>query len=115
MEYINQIIETTLNSFDFAYCLIVNLLTYIIIKSIDEFNGEKKVKTYVKRIVLLCSILFIGVIYYLSGHDTKLLINSAILAPVAWSWIFKPIFKKFGLDYKEIDEELNNLNDKEVK
>lgn len=32
MEHINEIIQTTLNSFDFSYCIIVNILTYIIIK-----------------------------------------------------------------------------------
>ena len=108
MEYISQIIETTLNSFDFGYCLIVNVLTYIIIKTIDEINKEQEVKTWEKRCALLTSILLIGVIYYATGQDVRLLINSAILAPVAWSWIFKPILKKFGLDYKDIDEKLNN-------
>ena len=34
MELINQIIQTIINSFDVAYCLVVNLLTYILISSI---------------------------------------------------------------------------------
>ena len=113
MEYISQITETTINSFDFGYCLIVNILTYIIVKTIDEVNKEQEVKTWEKRCALLASILLIGVIYYATGQDVKLLINSAILAPVAWSWVFKPILKKFGLDYKDIDEKLNN--EKRVK
>lgn len=108
MEYISQIIETTLNSFDFGYCLIVDILTYIIIKTIDEVNKEQEVKMWEKRTALIVSILFIGVIYYATGQDVKLLVNSAILAPVAWSWVFKPILKKLGLDYKDIDEKLNN-------
>lgn len=115
MEYVTQIIETTLNSFDFGYCLIVNILTYIIIKTIDEVNKEQEVKMWEKRTALLVSILFIGVIYYATGQDVKLLVNSAILAPVAWSWIFKPILHKLGLDYKEVDEKLNRDNKPKAK
>jgi hypothetical protein len=37
-------------------------------------------------------------------EETVILINSSVLAPVAWSWIFKPILKKLGVDYKQIDK-----------
>ena len=105
---IAQIVDTTLNSFDFVYCLIVNILTYTVIKIIDEANKDKEVKTWVKHLVLLASILSTGVVYYLIGQDVKLLFNSAILAPVAWNFIFKPIAKKLGLDYKEFDSKMKN-------
>ena len=85
METLQQIIDTTLSSFDFGYCLIVNVLTYLVIKLIDE-------------------LLLIGGIYYLIGNDVKLLINSAILAPISWSIIFKPICKMLKIDYKKIDK-----------
>ena len=103
MEYLSEIINTTISSFDFAYCLIVNILTYTVIKIVDEINGAKEVKTWLKRVILLVCILLTGVLYWAIGKDLELLINSAILAPVAWSWIFKPICKKLGLDYKEVD------------
>lgn len=103
MEYISQIITTTLESFDFGFCAAVNILTYSAIKIIDELNKEKVVGTWTKRIVLLGSIVVIGVIYYLLGADNKLLINSAILAPVFWSWIAKPICTKLKIDYKSED------------
>lgn len=103
MEQLIQIIQTTFNSFDFMYCLIVNILTFIAIKIIDEINKEKPVGTWTKRIVLLCAILLTGVVYYLLGEDLKLLINSAILAPVAWDMIIKPAMKVLGIDYRKID------------
>lgn len=34
MELINQILRTIINSFDIAFCLVVNLLTYIFTSSI---------------------------------------------------------------------------------
>ncbi len=102
MEIINNIIQTTFNSFDFSYCISVNVLTYLIIKIIDSSNGKKAISTWSKRIILLVVILFMGILYNLIGCDNRILLNSAILAPVFWSWIMKPICKYFNVDYKDI-------------
>lgn len=103
MEYIKEIIDITIKSFDFDYCISVNVLTYLIIKFIDSLNGKKDVSTWSKRIVLLVVIFFIGILYNLIGCDNRILLNSAILAPVFWSWIIKPICKYFNIDYKDIN------------
>ena len=107
MEIVNNIIQTTLDSFDFAYCIVVNILTYFVISTINSRRGHKDINTWTKRLVLLITILSTGVVYYLIGSDTRVLLNSAILAPVAWSWIFKPICKKLGLDYKQVDDTIS--------
>ena len=101
MEVIYSAIETTLNSFDFAYCLVVNILTYIIINIINSINKNIDIGTWNKRIILLLCIILIGSIYYFIGSDIKLIINSSILAPVFWSWVIKPICKHFKIDYKQ--------------
>lgn len=101
-------IEEILNGFDFIYCFIVNVLTYSIIKCIDSLNKDKQVNTWIKRLVLLICILVIGVLYYSFGKDIEVLVNSAILAPVAWSWLFKPLCTKLGIDYNKIDDTINN-------
>ena len=103
MEVLNNIIQTTLESFDFAYCIIVNILTYFVISTISNRKGHKNLTTWTKRIVLLSTILFTGVLYWLMGSDLRCLLNSAILAPVFWSWVLKPICKKFRIDYKQIN------------
>lgn len=101
MEYLEQIISTTINSFDFAFCIIVNILTYCIIKCIsDIFN--KKLTIWQKRAILLLAILSTGGVYWVTGSDSKLIINSSILAPVFWSWVMKPICAKLKIDYKPI-------------
>ena len=102
-EIINNTITTIISSFDFAYCISVNVLTYLIIKIIDSLNGKKTVSTWSKRIVLLVVILSTGVLYNLIGCDNRILLNSAILAPVFWSWVIKPICKYFKIDYKDIN------------
>ena len=101
MEYISQIINTTIESFDFSFCISVNILTYFIIKLIDELNGSRKVATWTKRCVMLIVVICISIAYYVTGSNPKLIINSAILAPVFWSWIGKPICNKLNIDYRK--------------
>ncbi len=104
MEFLNSIIETTINSFDFTYCIIVNILTYIIIKLLDEANGEKQLSIWSKRLVMFISVIVVGIVYAIIGTDLKLMFNSAILAPVFWSWVMKPICVKLDIDYKQIKD-----------
>lgn len=106
MDVINNIIDALISQFDFTYCVIVNIMTYLIINFMIKVAGGNVVVP-IKRIVLLFSIIVIAAIYYFLGTDIKVLVNSAILAPVSWSWIFKPIANKLGWDYKQIDKLLN--------
>lgn len=106
MDVINNIINALISQFDFTYCVIVNIMTYLIINFMIKVAGGNVVLP-IKRIVLVFSIIVIATIYYFIGTDIKVLVNSAILAPVSWSWIFKPIANKLGWDYKQIDKLLN--------
>ena len=94
---IEEIVQRTFESFDFAFCIVVDILTYIIIKLANE-KGKCET-TWTKRLVLVINILIVGGLYILCNADYKLLINSAILAPVFWSWIMKPICKHYDVDY----------------
>lgn len=103
-KFIDVIVDGILSNFDFGFMFIVNVLTYIIIKVIDYFNGDNKVPTWQKRCVLVISIAAMIGIYIAAGYDnTIMLVNSAILAPVFWSWVVSPILKKLGVGYKDID------------
>lgn len=103
-KFIDVIVDGILSNFDFGFMFIVNVLTYIIIKVIDYFNGDNKVPTWQKRCVLVISIVAMIGIYIAAGYDnTIMLVNSAILAPVFWSWVVSPILKKLGVGYKDID------------
>ena len=102
MEIISNTIQTTLDSFDFAFCIIVNVLTYLIVRVANDLKRPKVLTTWNKRIVLLAVILFTGAVYYFTKGDIRTIINSAILAPVFWTWIMKPICKAFKIDYKEL-------------
>lgn len=106
MEIINQIIQQVINSFDFTYCVIVNALTYILV-TVLIYLCQSNVTRTIKKLVLLFSIVVVSTIYYAIGVDTKLIINSSILAPISWTWIIKPILSKLGYDYKDIDNKIN--------
>ena len=103
MEIIYNTIQTTLNSFDFAYCIIVNVLTYLIINIINSRNGNIDMKMWSKRIILIICIIVVGSFYYFNGSDIKLVLNSAIITPVFWSWVIKPICRHFKIDYKQLN------------
>lgn len=97
-----SILNTTINSFDFTFCIVVNIVIYGIIKLFDEYNGDKKVTTWNKRIITLIVIIILGSIYAsFDNANYKLILNSAILAPVSYSWIFQPILNKLGIGYKK--------------
>lgn len=99
-----HIIDILLENFDISYCIVVNIATYLIIKFIDDINGKKIVPRYCKRIILLVVIIIMSVIYHLVGVNAKVIVDSAILAPVSWSWIFKPLCAKLNIDYRKIED-----------
>lgn len=99
-----HIIDILLENFDISYCIAVNIATYLIIKFIDDINGNKIVPRYCKRIILLVVIIIMSIIYHLVGVNAKIIVNSAILAPVSWSWIFKPLCTKLHIDYRKIED-----------
>lgn len=108
MELVNNILNSIIENFDFSYMIAINVLTYIIIKCLDYVNKNKNVKTIEKRIALLVSIVAVTACYLLSGYTEYIvLLNSAICAPVFYSWVLRPILIKFNIGYKQYDETLN--------
>lgn len=98
----DAIINQIISNFDFAYMFVVNILTYILIKIIDWANGNKIVPIWHKRLLLIISIIIVACVYTFVGYDNKIvLVNSSIVAPIAWSWILRPIFIKLGVGYKQ--------------
>lgn len=106
-EILNSILYSLVNNFDFMYMIMINIITYVIIKLIDEYNGDKEIKVLYKRIVLVATIIVVTVAYKLIGYDNNIvLVNSAILSPVFYSWIIRPILIKFNIGYKQFDKYL---------
>ena len=100
-EVISTMITNTLSSFDFSFCIIVNIATYLVIKSIIDYKKKGRITTWNKRLIFLAVSIILAIIYCLTGSEPKTVLNSFILAPVSWSWIFKPIFDKFNIGYND--------------
>lgn len=100
----NELIVNTLSSivsnFDFTFCLIVNVATYLFIKLCSDIYNKIVFSTWGKRTIFVTISIILGIVYYYIGTDVKILVNSFIIAPISWSWIFKPICAKFNIDYK---------------
>lgn len=98
-ETIAEVINTTLHSFDFTFCAIVNIASYIFIKAYIETYGVNSLKTWYKRIIFVVISIILGMFYIYFDSDAKVILNSIIVAPVSWSWLFKPICDKLNIDY----------------
>lgn len=101
MDVVSKILDSIFSSIDLVYMLAVNISTYLVIKLIDELNGEKAVPVYAKRVITLVTGAAIGVIVYALGGNAITIFYSFILSIVSWDVVFKPILHKFkNLDYK---------------
>lgn len=101
MEILNKIVDALISNFDFAFMLSVNVLTFIIIKLIDESNKKKKVPTWTKRIVAVVVGSGLAVFFYfVSKTELPILIYSFILSLISWDFIFSPIVKILKGGYK---------------
>lgn len=100
---IESFVKELLSHFDFAYMLIVNIVTYLVIKVIDNLNGDKAVPTWGKRTVSVISGIALGCAACYLGGDKITLFYSFFVSLVSWDIIFKPLLKKLGdkIDYKK--------------
>lgn len=98
-QLITNIINDVFHSFDIPFCVTVNVATYILIKSIIDFKQCNSLSIWQKRLIFLAVAIVIGCFYCAMGSDFKIIFNSVIIAPVSWSWIFKPICAKLNIDY----------------
>lgn len=94
-----ELISQLISNYNFNFILSINIISYLIIQLLHKIMFTSKgIKIFITIIVSIA----MGIIYYfISDMNTEVLINSAILAPLAWDWVFKPILNKIGIDYKK--------------
>lgn len=98
---IDEIINYTINNFNFGYIISINVLAYLIIQLIGYF-AKKKINKGVKIVITcICSISMFLLYGEISDITKDVLVNSTIIAPISWDWIIKPIAKKLNIDYRE--------------
>ena len=96
-----QIINQLIRNFDFALMVVINVVTYAAIKVVDELNGDKVPTTWQKRAIFVVAAIAVAVLYgFTTDISVSVIINSCVVAPVAWSWLGKPLATRLGIDYK---------------
>lgn len=94
-----QLLSQLISNYNFNFILSINIVSYLIIKLLHKIIFTPK---GIKILITIIVSILMGVLYhFISDISTEVLINSAILAPLAWDWIFKPILNKIGIDYKD--------------
>ena len=100
-----EIINQILGSLNFGYIFCVNLITYLIIKFLEDCKKIKLVK--VKRKYKISLAFVIGIIvglcvFYIDSNTQPITIfYSFFFSLISFDYIFKPLMKRFKFDYKK--------------
>lgn len=99
--YTEQLFQYVASNFDFAFVISINVVAYLIITLIGYITKKKVSKGIKIGITIVTSILLFLLYGGITDCNKEVLLNSSILAPVAWDWIIKPLCNLMKIDYKE--------------
>ena len=102
--YSEQLFQYVATNFNFAFVISINVVAYLIITLIGYL-----IKKEVTKAIKICITIGVSIaLFFLYGGITDIskdvLLNSSILAPVAWDWVIKPLCKWIKIDYKDDDD-----------
>ena len=99
--YTEQLFQYVATNFDFAFVISINVVAYLIITLIGYITKKKVSKGIKIGITIVTSILLFFLYGGITDVSKEVLLNSSILAPVAWDWVIKPLCKWVKIDYKQ--------------
>lgn len=99
--YTEQLFQYVATNFDFAFVISINVVAYLIITLIGYITKKKVAKGIKIGITIVTSILLFLLYGGITDCNKEVLLNSSILAPVAWDWIIKPLCNLMKIDYKQ--------------
>ena len=99
--YSEQLFQYVATNFNFAFVISINVIAYLIITLIGYLTKKE-----VTKAIKICITIGVSIaLFFLYGGITDIskdiLLNSSILAPVAWDWVIKPLCKWIKIDYKQ--------------
>ena len=98
--YSEQLFQYVANNFDFAFVICINIIAYLIISLIGYITKKQVSKVVKIGITIATSIMLFFLYGGITSENKEVLLNSSILAPIAWDWIIKPLCKWINIDYK---------------
>lgn len=99
--YTEQLFQYVASNFDFAFVISINVVAYLIITLIGYITKKKVAKGIKIGITIATSIILFFLYGGITDANREVLLNSSILAPVAWDWIIKPLCNWIKIDYKQ--------------
>ena len=99
--YTEQLFQYVASNFDFAFVISINVVAYLIITLIGYITKKKVSKGIKIGITIATSIMLFFLYGGITDANREVLLNSSILAPVAWDWIIKPLCNWIKIDYKK--------------
>lgn len=99
--YTEQLFQYVASNFDFAFVISINVVAYLIITLIGYITKKKVSKGIKIGITIATSIMLFFLYGEITDANREILLNSSILAPVAWDWIIKPLCNWIKIDYKK--------------
>lgn len=99
--YTEQLFQYVATNFDFAFVISINIVAYLIITLIGYITKKEVNKAIKIGITIGVSIILSFLYGGITNVNKEVLLNSSILAPVAWDWVIKPLCKWIKIDYKQ--------------
>lgn len=99
--YTEQLFQYVATNFDFAFVISINVVAYLIITLIGYITKKEVNKAIKIGITIGVSIILFLLYGGITNVNKEVLLNSSILAPVAWDWVIKPLCKWIKIDYKQ--------------
>ena len=99
--YTEQLFQYAVANFDLSFVISINVVAYLIITLLGYITKKKVSKGIKIGITIVTSILLFLLYGGITDCSKEVLLNSSILAPVAWDWIIKPLCNWIKIDYKE--------------
>ena len=99
--YTEQLFQYVATNFDFAFVISINVIAYLIITLIEYITKKRITKAIKIGITIGVSIILFFLYGGITDINKEVLLNSSILAPVAWDWVIKPLCKWIKIDYKQ--------------
>lgn len=100
------VFQYAVGNFNFGYVLSINIIAYALILICSKVRKKELTKLIKVILTILVSIIMFILYKLYTQIETDVLINSSILAPVAWDWIIKPICKLLKIDYNDRETEI---------